>query len=81
MYTSPEVAKMFRLTNRTIINYINDGKCNPQRVGNIYIFSDENVEEVKYAILSRYNLQYLLDDNNDNDNGLDNDADNDADEV
>ena len=70
MYTSPEVAKMFRLTNRTIINYINDGKCHPQRVGSIYIFSAENVEEVKYAILSRYNLQYLLD-NNDDDNNND----------
>ena len=66
MYTSPEVAKMFRLTNRTIINYINDGKCHPQKVGSIYIFSAENVEEVKYAILARYNLQYLLDDNNNN---------------
>ena len=72
MYTSPEVAKMLRLTNRTIINYINDGKCHPQRVGSIYIFSAENVEEVKYAILSRYNLQYLLD-NNDDDNNDNND--------
>ena len=73
MYTSPEVAKMLHLTNRTIINYINDGKCHPQRVGSIYIFSAENVEEVKYAILSRYNLQYLLDNNNDDNNNDDND--------
>ena len=68
MYTSPQVAKMLHLTNRTIINYINDGKCHPQKVGSIYIFSAENVEEVKYAILSRYNLQYLLDDNDNNAN-------------
>ena len=65
MYTSPQAAKMFRLTNRTIINYINNGKCHPKRVGNIYIFSAENVEEVRYCILSRYNLQYLLDKNDD----------------
>lgn len=82
MYTPSEVGKIFNLSRNHIMVIVRELGLKPQKCGQTNVLTDEDVDKIRYRLLARYNLQYLLDNDNDNldndlDNGLDNDADND----
>ncbi len=46
MYTPIEVAKIFKVTRKTIYNWIESGKIKPIKIGNVIRIPKEEVERI-----------------------------------
>ena len=65
MYTPSEVGKIFHLSRNHIMIIVRELGLKPQKCGQTNVLTDEDVDKIRYRLLARYNLQYLLDNNND----------------
>lgn len=45
LYTIPETAELLRVHERTIRNYINEGKLHSRRIGRPIYVSDDHIKE------------------------------------
>ena len=63
MYTPSEVGKIFHLSRNHIMIIVRELGLKPQKCGQTNVLTDEDVDKIRYRLLARYNLQYLLDNN------------------
>ena len=68
MHSPSEVGKIFHLSRNHIMIIVRELGLKPQKCGQTYVLTDDDIAKIRYRLLARYNLQYLLDDNNDDDN-------------
>ena len=65
MYTPSEVGKIFHLSRTQVMVIIRELGLKPQKCGQTNVLTNDDVAKIRYRLLARYNLQYLLDNNND----------------
>lgn len=45
MYTLPELEKMLTVSNRTLLNYIKDGRLKAVKIGGKWLVSEDNLKK------------------------------------
>lgn len=45
MYTLPELEKMLTVSNRTLLNYIKDGRLKAVKIGGKWLISEDNLKK------------------------------------
>lgn len=63
MYTPAEVGKIFNLSRTQIMNLCRELGLTITKIGNTNALTNSDIEQIRFRLLRRYNLEYLLDNN------------------
>ena len=61
MYTPAEAGKIFNLSRTQIMNLCHELGLTITKIGNTNALTNSDIEQIRFRLLRRYNLEYLLD--------------------